>query len=93
MRVSTSWVQRKWDICQRGSDNIILNIVIHKKYLQPKKLRESYVLFGGGFKTESPGDSISSNCERTAQRKGGWEPGYIELCNRGQVNCNVKRLL
>ena len=47
----------------------------------------------GIFKTESPGDSISSNCERTAQRRRGWEPGYIEVLQQRADNLNVKRLL
>lgn len=45
--MSTSWVQRKWDICQRGSDNIILNVVDIKNIYSLKV--ESYVLFGGDF--------------------------------------------
>ena len=45
--MSTSWVQRKWDICQRGSDNIILNVVDIKNIYRLKV--ESYVLFGGDF--------------------------------------------
>ena len=36
-----------------------------KKYSQP----ESYVLFGGNFQDFKPGDSISSNPERTALRR------------------------
>ena len=45
--MSTSWVQRKWDICLRGSDNIILNIMDIKSIYSLKI--ESYVLFGGDF--------------------------------------------
>ena len=45
--MSTSWVQRKWDICQRGSDNIILNMVDIKNIYSLTV--ESYVLFGGDF--------------------------------------------
>ena len=35
----------------------------------------------GIFGTSSPGDSISSNPERTALRQ---ESGYIEVCNKGK---------
>ena len=33
----------------------------------------------GIFRTSSPGGSISSNPEKTAPRRQGGEPGYIEV--------------
>ena len=39
----------------------------------------------GIFRTSSPGDSISSDPERAPPGRQGKEPGYIEVCNRGQV--------
>ena len=41
----------------------------------------------GIFRTLSPGDSNSSNSEKTAPRlgEGREESGYIEVCNKGQV--------
>ena len=35
----------------------------------------------GSFRASSPGDSISSNHERTALRRQGEESVYIEVCN------------
>ena len=49
------------------------------------------------FETSSPGDSTSSNRERTALRRGGEEPGYVEVFSRGQViltskdGCELKK--
>ena len=39
----------------------------------------------GSFRASSPGDSVSSNHERTALRRQGEESVYIEVCNKGQV--------
>ena len=41
---------------------------------------ENYVLFGGIFRTSSPGDSISSEPERTAPRRQGDAGGRVRLC-------------
>ena len=45
------------------------------------------------FKASSPGDSISSNPERTAPRKWGEEPGNIEVLQQRACSLNIKRLL
>ena len=45
------------------------------------------------FETSSPGDSTSSNRERTALRRGGEEPGYIEALQQWAGSLNIKRLL
>ena len=45
------------------------------------------------FRTCSPGDNISSNPERTALRRQGEEPGYIEVLQQKAGNLNIKRLL
>jgi len=39
----------------------------------------------GIFRTSSREDSISSDPERIVQRRGKEEPGFIEVCNMGQV--------
>ena len=51
----------------------------------------------GIFRTSSPGDSISSNPEKTAPRRLGEKSGYIEVCNKGQFCvymcvCSVAKL-
>ena len=45
------------------------------------------------FETSSPGDSTSSNHERTALRRGGEEPGYVEVLQQKAGSLNVKKLL
>ena len=47
----------------------------------------------GIFRTSSPGDSISSNPERSAPRRLGEESGYIEVCYKGQVVWTSKAFL
>ena len=48
----------------------------------------------GILRSSSPGDSISSDPERTVLGKQGGESSYIEVCNRGQAGSpNIKRLL
>ena len=47
----------------------------------------------GIFRTSKPGNSISSNAERTAQWGWGEEPGYKEILQQRTGNLNVKRLL
>ena len=58
-----------------------------KKYAEPTSRELS--LFGGMFLgTSSPGDSISSDPERTAPRRWwrwGEVSGNIEVCSKGQV--------
>ena len=55
----------------------------------------NYVLFDGIFRTLRPGDSISSNPERTALRR--WEVGnsqvYIEVLQHRAGSLNIERLL
>ena len=45
------------------------------------------------FRTSSPRDSISSNPEKTASRRWGDEPGYIEVLQQRAGSLNIKRLL
>ena len=45
------------------------------------------------LRTSSPGDSISSSPERTAQRKQEDEPGYTEILQQRAGSRNIKRLL
>ena len=47
----------------------------------------------GVFRTSDLGDSVSSNPERTALRRGGEEPGYIEVLQQWAGSLNIKRLL
>ena len=47
----------------------------------------------GIFRIPSPGDSISSNPERTVLRKRGEDPGYIEVFQERESSLNIKRLL
>ena len=47
----------------------------------------------GIFRTSSLGGSISSNPERTAPRRQGGKPGYIEVLQQRAGSPNVKRLL
>ena len=47
----------------------------------------------GIFRTSSLVDRISSNNERTAQRRGGEEPDYIGVLQQRAGNLNIKRLL
>ena len=47
----------------------------------------------GIFRTSSPGDSISSDPERTAPRRRGEEPGYTEVLQQRAGSLNIKRLL
>ena len=47
----------------------------------------------GIFRSSSPGDSISSDLERTVLGKLSGESKYIEVCNRGAGSLNIKRLL
>ena len=47
----------------------------------------------GIFRTLSLGDSISSSPERTALRRPGEEPGYIEVLQQRAGSLNIKRLL
>ena len=47
----------------------------------------------GVFRTSGLGDSISSNPARTALRRGGEEPGYIEVLQQRADSMNIKRLL
>ena len=53
------------------------------KYSQSKSWELFFVV--GSFRTSSPGDSISSNHERTALRRQGEESVYIEVGKKGQV--------
>ena len=45
------------------------------------------------FRTSSLGDSNSSNPERTALRRPGEEPDYIEVLQQRAGSLNIKRLL
>ena len=45
------------------------------------------------FRTSNPGDSISSNLERTATRRGCEEPDYIEVLQQKTGSLNIQRLL
>ena len=47
----------------------------------------------GIFRTSSPGDSISSNSERTAPRRRGEEPGYMYVLQQRAGSLNVKIVL
>ena len=47
----------------------------------------------GIFSTSSLGGSISSNCERTALRRWGEEPGHIGVLQQRAGGLNIKRLL
>ena len=47
----------------------------------------------GIFRTSSPGDSISSKPERTAPRRQGEDPGYIEFLQQRAGSLNIQRLL
>ena len=47
----------------------------------------------GVFRTSGLGESISSNPERTALRRAGEEPGYIEVLQQWAGSLNIKRLL
>ena len=42
------------------------------------------------FRTSNPRDSISSNLERTASRRWGEEPGYIEALQQRAGSLNIK---
>ena len=44
------------------------------------------------FRTLSLGDSISSSPEKTALRRPGEEPGYIEVLQQRAGSLNIKRL-
>ena len=45
------------------------------------------------FKTASLGDDVSVAPERTALRRGGEEPGYIEVLQQRADSMNINRLL
>ena len=45
------------------------------------------------FRTSGLGDSISSHPERTAPRRRGEEPGYIEVLQQRSGSMNIKKLL
>ena len=47
----------------------------------------------GIFRMSSPEDSISSNPERTALRRRGEKPGYLEVLQQRAGSLNIKRLL
>ena len=47
----------------------------------------------GTFRTSSPADSISSNPDRTALRKQGEDPCYMEVLRQRADSLNIKRLL
>ena len=47
----------------------------------------------GIFRMASPGDSISSSPERTALRRRGEEPGYLEVLQQRAGSLNIKKLL
>ena len=47
----------------------------------------------GIFRTSSLGYSISSNPDKTAPRKRGEEPGYIEILQQRAGSLNIKRVL
>ena len=47
----------------------------------------------GIFRTSSPGDSISSDPERTTLRRRGEKPGYIEVLQQRAGSLNIKTLL
>ena len=47
----------------------------------------------GIFRTSSPGDSISSDPERTIMEKTGEEPDCIEAWQQSTGRLNIKRLL
>ena len=44
------------------------------------------------FRTSDPVDSISADPERTALRRLGDEPGYIEVLQQRAGSLNIKRL-
>ena len=48
-----------------------------------KKLRVRFYLVG--ILGLEPGDSISDNPKSTDFQEAGEEPGYIQVCNKGQV--------
>ena len=54
---------------------------------------ESYVLVGGTFWDFKPGDSISSNPERTAPRRQGEELGCIKVLQERAGSLNIKQLV
>ena len=54
---------------------------------------ESDVLFGGKFSTSGLGSSVSSNFERTAMRRWGEEPGYVQILQQRAGGLDVKKLL
>ena len=47
----------------------------------------------GIFRMASPGDSISSSPERTALRRRGEKPGYLEVLQQRAGSLNIKKLL
>ena len=53
------------------------------------------VLFNlvGIWGTSNPGDSISSDTEKTAPRRKGKDPGYIDVLQQRADSLNIKRLL
>ena len=56
-----------------------------------KKSQPKIMFYSVGFcRTSSLGNSISRNPEITALRRQGEEPGYKEVCNRGQVALTSK---
>ena len=55
------------------------------------RTRLSYFTFT--FRTVSLGDNVSVALERTALRRGGEEPGYVEVLQQKAGSLNVKKLL
>ena len=47
----------------------------------------------GSFRTSNPADSILSDPKRTALRRRGEKPGYIEILQQRAGNLTIKRLL
>ena len=47
----------------------------------------------GIFRMSSPEDSISSNPERTALRRRGEKPGYLEVLQQRAGSLNIKKVL
>ena len=63
-----------------------------KKYPQPKSWELCFIQWEY-LGLQAPGDSISSNPERTALRRWGKESGYIEVLQQRAGSPNIKRLL
>ena len=74
------------------ADHLLFYPHVHLINIHNMKV-ENYILFGGIFRTSSPGDSISSEPERTAPRRQGMlgeESGYVEVLQQRSGSLNFK---